>query len=175
VARKTISVFGSSRCSEQSDLYRTAYELGRGLGHAGFAIASGGYGGAMEAVSRGASESGGHVIGVVSSALPGKTNRWVTETIVVPDWQERLHKLIALGDGYVACCGGTGTLVELAVAWEMMCKRVMPRRPLIALGAFWRPVVDLISTSDEGAGSEGFVSFAHSVPAAIDALKSAMS
>lgn len=174
MSRTVISVFGSSRCQPQSQLYQLAYELGRALGKAGFAVASGGYSGAMEAVSRGAAECGGHVIGVVSSAVSGKTNPWVAEKIVAASWQERLHKLISLGDGYVACRGGTGTLVELAVAWEMMCKRVMPRRPLVALGEFWRPVVELIAACDEGAGSEGLVWFADSVPGAIEALRAAV-
>ncbi len=174
MTRTVISVFGSSRCKEESAPYRLAYELGRALGTAGFTVASGGYTGTMEAVSRGAAECGAHVMGVVSSVLPGKANRWVAEKIVVASWEERLHKLISLGDGYVACGGGTGTLVELAVAWEMICKRIMPRRPLVALGEFWRPVVELITSSEEGAGSEGLVTFAASVPAAIDALKPVM-
>lgn len=174
MSRTVISVFGSSRCQPQSQLYQLAYELGRALGTAGFAVASGGYSGAMEAVSRGAAECGGHVIGVVSSAVSGKTNPWVAEEIVAASWQERLHKLISLGDGYVACRGGTGTLVELAVAWEMMCKSVMPRRPLVGLGEFWRPVVELITACDEGARSEGLVWFADSVPAAIEALQAAV-
>ena len=34
-------------------------------------------------------------------------------------WQERLFELVRMGDGYIACKGGTGTLVELAVVWEI--------------------------------------------------------
>lgn len=170
MSRTIITIFGSSRCTEASAVYDLAYELGRALGAAGYAVASGGYRGAMEAVSRGAAECGGHVIGVVATAFPGKTNRWVAEEIVVASWQERLHKLIALGDGYVACGGGTGTLAELAVAWEMMCKGVMPPKPLVALGGVWRPLVDLITSSEEASGAETLVSFADSVPLAMSLL-----
>jgi uncharacterized protein (TIGR00725 family) len=148
MAMKIISVFGSSRCDESDNDYQIALELGGALARAGFAVASGGYGGAMEAVSRGVAEAGGRVIGVVASALSSKANRWVSETVVVSEWEARLWKLISLGEGYVALPGGTGTLVELAVAWEMIHKRVMPAKPLVALGEFWRPIVTQIESAD---------------------------
>ncbi len=47
MSRPVISVFGSSRCQQQSQLYQLAYELGRALGTAGFAVASGGYSGTI--------------------------------------------------------------------------------------------------------------------------------
>ncbi|MEJ5198439.1 MAG: DNA-binding protein, partial [Anaerolineae bacterium] len=61
---RTIAVFGSSRREEESALYREAYELGRVLAGAGYAVLTGGYNGSMAAVSRGAAEAGGRVIGV---------------------------------------------------------------------------------------------------------------
>ena len=59
-------------------------------------------------------------------------------------WQERLFELIRLGDGFVACKGGTGTLVELAVVWEMLNKGVMAGKPLVALGDFWAPILERV-------------------------------
>ncbi len=167
-----ITVFGSALPTEESEQYRLAYELGKALAGAGFTVATGGHGGVMEAASRGASEAGGHVIGVLAQSMTRKTNQWVEQKIIVNDWEERLQKLIQIGGGYVALNGGTGTLVELAVAWEMMVKRIIPCRPLIALGDFWQPVVERITQSSEGAGSDGIVSFASSVPSAVEALSS---
>ena len=43
------------------------------------------------------------------------------------------------------CRGGTGTLVELAVVWEMMNKGVMQSKPIVALGQFWAPVVKRVA------------------------------
>jgi len=169
LAAPIISVFGSSRCAEGDSAYQLALELGKALAQAGFAVASGGYGGAMEAVSRGAAEAGGRVIGVVASAFSSKANRWVQETIVVPKWEDRLLKLISLGDGYVACAGGTGTLVELAVAWEMMHKRLIQRKPLVALGASWRAVVEQIEAAD--GNSRGLVHLADSISGTMSALE----
>jgi hypothetical protein len=142
--------------------------LGEALAQAGFAVATGGYGGVMEAVSRGASQAGGRVLGVLSGSLAGKCNQWVTEQITVETWEQRLFRLIAVGDGYVACPGGTGTLVELAVVWEMMNKRILPRKPLVALGDFWRPVVEHVEATEPGA--QGIVRLAGQIPAAVEFL-----
>ncbi len=99
------------------------WSWGARLAQAGFAVCTGGYGGVMEAVSRGARESGGRVLAVTSSFFKSRVNRWVEEETRMDTWQERLFELVRLGDGYVACKGGTGTLVELAVVWEMLNKK----------------------------------------------------
>jgi len=59
-----ITVFGGSRCSTDSAEYRDAVKLGRLLAGQGFTVVCGGYGGVMEAVSRGARAAGGEVLGI---------------------------------------------------------------------------------------------------------------
>src|ERR1700694_5698984 len=122
---KIITVFGSSRPEDGHADYAEAFELGRALAAAGFAVCTGGYGGVMEGVSRGAREAGGRVLAVTSSFFKSRANRWVEKETPMATWQERLFELVRLGDGYVACKGGTGTLVELAVVWEMLNKKAM--------------------------------------------------
>jgi uncharacterized protein (TIGR00730 family) len=151
--RKIITVFGSSRPADGHTDYAEALELGRALANAGFAVCTGGYGGVMEGVSRGASESGGHVLAVTSSFSRSKANRWVVQETRVGTWQERLFELVRLGDGYVACKGGTGTLVELAVVWEMLNKRAMEQRPFVVLGDFWQPILDRVREAERGHAS----------------------
>ena len=141
---KVVTVFGNSRPRESDPAYAEARTLGAALASRGFVVCSGGYGGTMEAVSRGAHEAGGRVLAVTADFFGKRANRWVDEEIRVADWQERLFELIRRGDGYVAVAGGTGTLVELSVVWEMINKRVMPPRPLVALGEFWRPIVERV-------------------------------
>jgi hypothetical protein len=68
-------------------------------------------------------------------------------------WQERLFSLIELGDAFVACKGGTGTLVELAVVWEMLSKSVMEPKPFIVLGDFWRPILLRVKEVEQGKGA----------------------
>src|SRR6266700_1810275 len=150
---KIITVFGSSRPEDGHADYVEALELGRALAAAGFAVCTGGYGGVMEAVSRGARESGGRVLAVTSSFFRSRANRWVEEETRVATWQERLFELVRLGEGYVACKGGTGTLVELAVVWEMLNKKAMEHRPFVVLGSFWEPVLDRVRKVELNHGS----------------------
>jgi uncharacterized protein (TIGR00730 family) len=151
--KKVITVFGSSRPEEGHADYEEAVELGKALAHAGFAMCTGGYGGVMEGVSRGAREAGGRVLAVTSSFFKSRANRWVDEEITMPTWQERLFELVRLGDGYVACKGGTGTLVELAVVWEMLNKKAMERRPFVVLGDFWQPILERVREVERGHAS----------------------
>ena len=151
--KKVITVFGSSRPEEGHADYAEAVELGKALAPDGFAVCTGGYGGVMEGVSRGAREAGGRVLAVTSSFFKPRANRWVNEEITMATWQERLFELVRLGDGYVACKGGTGTLVELAVVWEMLNKKAMEHRPFVVLGNFWQPILERVREVERGHAS----------------------
>ena len=141
---KIVTVFGSSRPRPGDPHYDVALELGAELAAKGFAVCSGGYGGVMEAVSRGAAEAGGRALGITAKFFRASANEWVSEETRVNTWQERLFELIKRGDGFVVCPGGTGTLVELSVVWEMLNKGVMAEKPIVAFGDFWRPVVERV-------------------------------
>src|SRR3989441_11940262 len=145
-----ISVFGSSRPREGDADYEHARELGRALAARGFRVCSGGYGGVMEAVSRGAKEVGGSTLGITAEFFQSHANRWVDEEVRVAAWEERLFELIRRGDGFVACKGGTGTLVEFAVVWEMLNKSVMARKPFAVIGDFWLPILDRVREVELG-------------------------
>jgi uncharacterized protein (TIGR00730 family) len=145
MAKETIiTVFGSSRPREGEADYEEARMLGRTLVQNGFAICTGGYGGTMAAVSRGAKEAGGKTYGVTAEFFSAKANPWVDVEVRVTTWQERLFELIRLASGFVACKGGTGTLVELAVVWEMLNKSVMTGKPIVTLGDFWQPIIERV-------------------------------
>ena len=146
-----VTVFGSSRPREGDAEYEDARILGRALVKHGFSVCSGGYGGVMEAVSRGAKEAGGKTVGVTADFFKtAKLNSWIDEEVRMKTWEERLFELIRRADGFVACKGGTGTLVELAVVWEMMNKSVMPGKPFAVLGNFWQPVLDRVREVELG-------------------------
>lgn len=142
---KIIAVYGSSRVSPDSDDYREAYAVGRELALAGYHVVTGGYEGIMSAASRGASEAGGHVIGVTTTVIEQlrniRPNEWVHEEISYPSLRERLYHLTVSSDGYVVMPGGLGTMAELVLAWELIRARDLPRRPLIAYGAHWEKVL----------------------------------
>ena len=155
-SEKIITVFGSSRPHEGDADYAEARSLGAELAKAGFAVCSGAYGGVMEAASRGAKDAGGKTYGVTAEFFKRAANSWVDVEVRVQTWQERLFELIRLADGFVACKGGTGTLVELAVVWEMLNKSVIAGKPIAVMGDFWMPVLDRVREVELGhAGSWG--------------------
>jgi uncharacterized protein (TIGR00730 family) len=145
-----VSVFGTGRVRQGEPAYVLAEQVGRVLARAGFAIANGGYLGTMQAAAKGAAAVGGTVIGVTCSAFKNSVaNEYVTREIVTASLEERLNALIELGQGYVVLPGGTGTLLELAMVWELKNKGFLDRaKPIVLAGGFWRPLVDLVAKDD---------------------------
>jgi hypothetical protein len=139
-SRPLIAVFGSSTLREASPLYRQAEELGRRLALGGADVMTGGYGGAMEACSRGAREAGGHVVGVTVEIFErrGPANRWVEERVHTPDLFERLRHMIGRADGFVAVAGSVGTLTEVFLTWTLLSVSARPAAALVLLGTPWR-------------------------------------
>ena len=138
---KIITVFGSSLPKVNEEEYETAYKLGKTLASNGFDICTGGYAGVMEAVSKGAHKKGRSVYGVTVNSLFAKPNEYLTEEIECKDLVERIGKLVELGDAYIVLRGGTGTLVELAMVWEMLNKSIIDSKPVVCHGSMWRPII----------------------------------
>ncbi len=147
---KIVTIFGTGRARQSDSACTLAQETGRLLALAGFTIANGGYGGTMVAAAKGAAQAGGKVIGVTCSAFKSsKANEYVTRTIVTASLDERLDTLIQLGQAYLVLPGGTGTLLELAKVWELKNKGFLKAdKPIILVGGFWKPLIDLVVTDD---------------------------
>ena len=154
-------------------MFEIAQSLGRLLAENGFTIANGGYGGTMLAGAKGAAEAGGKVIGVTCTAFGrSNTNKFISEEISTASLEQRLGKLIELGDAYIVLPGGTGTLLELADVWEHKNKGFANAdKPIILIGAFWRPLLEMMAAAD--ADSVLHVEHAETAENAIDLLKSA--
>lgn len=142
---RTISVFGSSAPQPGSLAFDEAQRVGRLLAEAGFAVATGGYSGTMTAVSQGACEAGGHVIGVTCDQIeqfrPIGPNRWVKEEIRYATLRERLLHLVTQSDGMLVLPGGIGTLSEMTLAWSFLQVGEVAAQPLVLLGPLWRQTV----------------------------------
>jgi uncharacterized protein (TIGR00730 family) len=138
-----VTIFGSARILEGSQEYTEGVLLGRLLASRGHTILSGGYGGAMEAVSRGAWESGGHVVGVTVSPWSGrlKPNAYLSEELAAETLFARIEALVE-ADGLIALPGGAGTLGEIALAWNLSQTELMPRKPVILVGSGWASMVE---------------------------------
>ena len=139
---KIITIFGGSKCGEDSEEYKQAKELGGKLAEAGFTICTGGYLGVMEAASRGAREKGGRVLGIVMNQFISEPNRFLTDKVATNHFYERLQNLIERSVGFVAFRGGMGTVTEISLVWNKLQTRVINPRPLVLLGDCWKPIVE---------------------------------
>ena len=125
MARRTqISVIGGARGEE--DLLEQAEEVGRRIADAGAVLVCGGRTGVMEAASRGASEAGGTVLGVLPTTDPADANPYVTHVIATGIGHARNLAVVGSGDAVIAIGGEWGTLSEIAFARRL-------ERPVIAL------------------------------------------
>jgi uncharacterized protein (TIGR00725 family) len=119
-----ISVIGGSE--GDPEILGEAEVVGRGIAEAGALLVCGGRTGVMEAASRGASEAGGTVIGVLPTTDPKDANPYVTHVIATGIGQARNLAVVASGDAVIAIGGAWGTLSEIAFARRL-------ERPVVAL------------------------------------------
>src|SRR2546422_879620 len=142
--RKRITVFGGSRCGPDAAEYKEALRLGRLLVEAGFDVCSGGYAGVMEAISRGAHDAGGHVIGVTMEQFKSAPNPYLKKIEPSADFYARLQILIRESVGYIALRGGMGTVTEISLVWNKLVMGVLPNRPLILLDECWPQTINCL-------------------------------
>lgn len=142
-ARRHVAVFGSSRSQVHDPEYAAGMRCGQLLAQAGLPVATGGYGGLMEAVSRGAAEAGGTVIAATAPELfplRAGANSWAHVEAPQPTLALRLAELLDGAVATIALPGSIGTFTELMVAWnasfiEDLGGRSTP--PVIAVGDRW--------------------------------------
>ena len=177
-----ITVFGGSQPREGDTAYNEAMELGRLLAQRGHTVLTGGYIGTMEAVSRGASEAGGHVIGVTCEDIENwrkvAPNRWVKEEWRKQTLIERLQALVEGCDAALALPGGPGTLTEVSLMWNLMIVESLHRRPLILIGDGWQSVFDQVFKQLDtytSAQQRELLSFAKDIHTAVSVLDSNVS
>ncbi len=152
--KHVVSVFGGASPQPGSRAFAEAEALGRALAQEGYAVATGGYVGTMEAVSKGAAQAGGHVIGATCEQIERwrgvRPNPWITEQQHFQSLHERVLALIRLGDALLALPGGLGTLSEIALAWSLLQTGEISPRPLVLIGKGWRRTFDAFIASADG-------------------------
>jgi uncharacterized protein (TIGR00725 family) len=143
-----VTVFGGASARPGEPGYQDALKLGSLLAQAGHTVLTGGYMGTMEAASKGAALSGGHVIGVTCAEIErwrdARANPWVKEEWKTDTLVERLFLLMDEAQAAIALPGGTGTLVEITLLWNRMVITAAPLRPLILVGKGWKNTIDTL-------------------------------
>lgn len=127
--RGIVGVIGEREASEEN--YLLALKLGKALALRKLLLVSGGLGGVMEAVSRGAKEEGGFTVGILPGEDPHDANPWVDLPIVTGMGEARNLIIVKTAQVIVSIGGEFGTLSEMAFALKM-------GKPVISLNS-WIP------------------------------------
>lgn len=137
--RPAVAIFASSR-EESSE----ARELGQILASRGYLAVTGGGPGAMASLAEGVRSGGGETVAVSVEGFSIGQPELLTRVILRPTLIDRIQFFIEHADAFVALPGGTGTLAELALAWEFVNKELVPRKPIVVMGAHWNPLIGML-------------------------------
>ena len=146
---KAVSFFGSARTPRDDPRYARARELARRLGHAGFAIITGGGPGIMEAANRGARDAGVPSVGL-GIELPHEQgmNEWVDTPLRFHYFFTRKVMFVRYASGFVVFPGGFGTMDELFEAATLRQTEKIRYFPIVLMGsAYWDGLVRWLSDS----------------------------
>ncbi len=141
---KAVSFFGSARTPPDHPRYQAAREMARELGHAGYAIITGGGPGIMEAANRGAREAGVPSVGL-GIDLPGEqgVNQYVDVALDFHYFFARKVMFVRYASGFVVFPGGFGTLDELFEAATLRQTEKIRYFPIVLVGSdYWAGLVD---------------------------------
>lgn len=111
-----IVVIGGSDEHEYSD---EAWQIGKAIAENGAVCVTGGRGGVMESVSKGADAAGGFVIGIVPDDSLDAANPYCSAVIATGMGWGRNYINVLSADLIVAIGGKAGTLNELSYAWAL--------------------------------------------------------
>ncbi len=138
---RSVTIFGSSSVQAGSEEYENAVELGKRLALRNLSIVSGGYGGTMEAVSKGAystlklitdeqgktvpvPENTVEISGIICSPLfvtrKEQGNRYLTKIIDSQNLIHRLQLLVESSQCFIALPGSLGTATEMMLVWNVL-------------------------------------------------------
>ena len=112
-----ISVFGGRDITPK--VYENSVEIGRLLAREGYLVFCGGGQGVMEAISKGVSEAGGIVIGILKGKELEEGNDYLTIPIATGMDIARNAVLAYNCDAAVAISGKYGTMSEIAYAFQL--------------------------------------------------------
>jgi hypothetical protein len=169
----SVTVFGGASPRPGEPAYAEAEKLGRILGSAGCKVITGGYIGTMEAISKGAAQTGGHVVGVTCDEIERwrqvAPNPYLHQEVRCVSLAERMNVLIRECAAAIALPGGVGTLAEILYLWNHLVIHAIPAKPLVLVGPEWQTVVETFFSAMPGYNPEAqqaMIQFAPDVAAA---------
>ena len=150
IKRVTFFGDGDKQC-EQEKHYQDAFEVAKLLAKNGYIIVDGGGPGVMKAATLGAKAGKGLAEIVILDpekepanyeGVDKKNLELADKVIKTSTYEDRLKKLMELGDVFIIFKGGTGTISEIGMAWNRAKYEYGHHEPLIFFGEFWKKIVD---------------------------------
>jgi uncharacterized protein (TIGR00730 family) len=154
-----VTIFGSARLKPGTVAYEAVKELAAQLTKMGCDIISGGGPGMMQAANEGAlsvDPTALHRSVGIRVELPfeQQVNPFVGLAYEHRTFFSRLHHFMIASDAFIIVPGGIGTLLELALAWQLLQVRKLYNTPLILVGKMWADLVEWGRQSMLKRGSE---------------------
>lgn len=152
----SVSVFGSARCTPDSEVYKAARTIGRRFAEEGYGVITGGGPGVMEAANRGAFEGGGTSVGL-NIILPREqhANRYANIELTFHYFFIRKVMFVKYARALVVLPGGFGTMDELFESLTLKQTGKMQKFPIILFDrSYWG---DMYSWMRDKMVGEGFL------------------
>ncbi|MBD2759616.1 TIGR00730 family Rossman fold protein [Yimella sp. cx-573] len=143
--QRRIAVFCAARDGIDDSLRKAAYDVGHWLASHDIGLVYGGGGsGLMGAVSSGALDADGEVIGVIPQSMVDR--EWgrhdITELHVVDTMHERKALMSNYADAFLGLPGGLGTLEEIFEVWTWRTLGYHDKKVgLLDVNGFWQPAL----------------------------------
>jgi uncharacterized protein (TIGR00730 family) len=141
-----VTIFGSARVARDHWVYGAVRDLAKDLAVMGCGIVTGGGPGLMQAANEGVSLAGPEAskrsMGIrVDLPFEQEVNPFVAETYEHRTFFSRLHHFVLVSEAFVVVPGGIGTVLELAMIWQLLQVRKLHQTPLILIGPMWADFV----------------------------------
>ena len=143
--RYRVTIFGSARLRPGTFGYEETVRVAAALAASGCDIITGGGPGLMQAANEGAARSGARAdsIGIrVDLPFEDDVNAFVTQAFEHRTFFTRLHQFVLASDAFVVAPGGIGTLLELAMIWQLLQVKHLQDTPLILVGRMWPGLIE---------------------------------
>lgn len=152
-----VSIFGSSRTTEDHHFYQLAIRIARKVAEAGYGIITGGGPGIMEAGNRGAHLAGGTSVGLnIDLPFEQHDNPYIDDdkSLDFDYFFVRKVMFVKYSQGFIVLPGGFGTLDELFEAITLIQTNKIGKFPIILVGsAYWSGLLDWIRQTMLAAGT----------------------
>ena len=146
-----VTIFGSARIPPDHWVYGAVRDLAAELARMGCTVITGGGPGLMQAANEGAASAGATAtagsMGIrVDLPFEQEINPFVGEAFEHGTFFTRLHHFVLVSDAFVVVPGGIGSVLELAMVWQLLQVRRLHGTPLILIGTMWADLVQWART-----------------------------